>query len=227
MERAEGPAWLISKQMKWIYRTVLFLTWVIYKVFYRHRVYGRARFSKKGAILASNHVSNLDPPLLAISWFEEVHFLAKEELFKNRLFGKFISALNAHPISGGASDIQVLKESCRLLEEGKHLILFPEGQRSVDNRLGEIKPGIGMLVLRAHAAIVPAYIHGTFAIWPKGKKFPKLWGKTACVFGTPIDTDNFLHLEKKEAQKAIADALTKAITDLRSWYEAGAKGSPP
>lgn len=203
------------------------MSWIFFKVVYRHAVYGREHLYRGGAILASNHVSNLDPPIVAISWFDEVHFLAKESLFKIPVLGWLIRALNAHPISGDASDIKVIKQTCRLLEEGKHVVLFPEGTRSLDNTLSEIKPGIGMLVLRAKAAIIPIYIHGTFEIWNKSRKFPKLTGRTACVFGSPIISSNFLHLDKKEAQKEITRQLYQSITNLKAWYEAGAKGTPP
>ena len=95
------------------------------------------------------------------------------------------------------------------------------------DELQEIKPGIGMLVMRSKAAIVPTYIHGAFDIWSPDKKLPKLFGKTACVFGRPILWESFTHLEKREAQEAIAQELEKAMRALRQWYKDGAKGIPP
>ena len=221
------PAWARSIPMSWLYRLVLFIAWSFLKIFYRNKVYGLEHYYKGAAIIASNHSSFLDPPLLSTSWPDEVHFLAREGLFKNPLFGWFIRKLNAHPVSGDASDIGVFKLVCQLLVEGKKIILFPEGKRGDTDALDVLKPGIAMLVSRSKSAIVPAYIHGSFAVWSRFRKLPKLSGRTACVFGTPILWSEFAHLEKREAQKALTDKLTTSIQALRAWYEAGAQGTPP
>ncbi|MES2344327.1 MAG: lysophospholipid acyltransferase family protein [Chlamydiota bacterium] len=222
------PAWARRSQgMHFLYRVVLFLAWLYCKICYRNRVYGNEFPLQGGAIIASNHTSFLDPILLSISWPEEVHFLARESLFKILGFGAFIRALNAHPVSGDAGDVAVFRSVISLMKEGKKVILFPEGTRSHENKLGLIKPGIGLLISRSNAAIIPAYIHGSYNIWSRKRKFPKLWGKTACVFGAPIEYSAFAHLDKREAQAAIAEKLSEAIFSLRAWYEAGAKGALP
>lgn len=221
------PAWARCLPMSWLYRLILFLTWCFFKLFYRHKIYGLENFYEKAAIIAGNHVSFLDPPILAISWPQEVHFLAREGLFKNPLFGGLIRRLNAHPVSGDAGDIVVFKTVCQLLAQERKIILFPEGKRSVKDQLQPLKPGIALLAARSKSAIVPAYIHGTFAIWGRKRKFPKLWGRTACVFGRAIRWEDFEHLDKKEAQKEMTIKLEAAILSLRAWYENGAKGSPP
>jgi 1-acyl-sn-glycerol-3-phosphate acyltransferase len=221
------PAWSRNLSMSWLYRAVLFLTWCFFKLFYRHKVYGGQKDYLDAAIIAGNHSSFYDPPILAISWPQEVHFLAREGLFKNPLFGGLIRKLNAHPVSGEPSDIGVFKLICSLLAEGKKIILFPEGKRGRVDELGELKSGIAMLVSRSNSAVIPAYIHGTFKIWNRFHKFPKPWGKTACVFGSPIQWAQFAHLDKRQAQKALIDKLAESINALRDWYEKGAKGTPP
>jgi len=221
------PAWARNLPMSWLYRAVLFFAWCFFKVFYRHKVYGLENFYKGAALIAGNHSSFYDPPILAISWPEEVHFLAREGLFKNPLFGTLIRKLNSHPVSGDASDIGVFKLICNLLAQGKKIILFPEGKRGDSDQLDELKPGIAMLVSRSKSAVIPAYIHGTFKIWNRFHKFPKLWGKTACIYGSAIQWSQFAHLDKREAQKALTAALTASIQALRHWYEQGAQGTPP
>lgn len=219
--------WMQCTPLKFLYRLVIFLSWLVGKIFYRHKVYGLEHFYPRGALIASNHTSFLDPPILAISWPEEVHFLARETLFKNYFFGKLIRALNTHPVSGDAGDITVFKTVCALLEEGKKVILFPEGTRSVDEELGIIKPGIGMFISRTKTAVIPAYIDGPNKIWNRKRKFPKLRGKTVCVFGSPIIWDDFAHLEKRKAQEAIANRVRESILNLKKWFQDGARGIPP
>lgn len=215
------PAWTKWSGVKFIYRIVLFLAWGLFKLFCRHRVYGLEHFYPRGALIASNHTSFLDPPILAISWPEEVHFLARETLFSQKAFGAFITALNAHPVSGRPHDIKVFKTVCSLLKEGKKVILFPEGTRSLDGQLGEIKPGITLFLERTGAALIPAYIHGSYEAWGRHRKWPKLFTKTVCVFGTP------LLWQEGENPEAFLKKVEHAILALKEWLEKGAKGIPP
>ena len=222
------PAWLQAKPLSFLYRMVLFFTWCFFKVFYRHRVYGIEHYYDKAAIIAGNHVSFYDPPILAISWPQEVHFLAREGLFTHRLFGWFIQNLNAHSVSGDAGNVTVFKTVCKLLDEGKKIILFPEGTRCSKDALNlPLRPGIALLVSRTQSAVVPAYIHGTFQIWNRKRVLPQLWGKTACVFGSPLKWSDFAHMDKKGAQKAFLERLGERMNELRKWYLDGAQGSPP
>jgi len=222
------PAWLQRNPLSLLYRTILFFTWCFFKLLYRHQVYGLEYFYEEAAIIASNHTSFYDPPILAISWPQEVHFLARRGLFKNRLFGGLIRRLNSHPVSGDATDVAVFKTVCKLLGEGKKMILFPEGKRSLKDELDlPLKPGIALLVSRTQSAVVPVYIHGTFSIWSRKRTLPRFWGKTACVFGPPLKWSDFAHMDKKVAQIAFMEQLGIRMNALRKWYLDGAKGSPP
>ncbi len=222
------PAWLQSNPLSFLYRMILFFTWCFFKIFYRHRVYGIEHFYGKAAIIAGNHASFYDPPILAISWPQEVHFLAREGLFKNKFFGWLIRSLNSHPVSGDAGDIAVFKTVCKLLNEGKKIVLFPEGKRCFKDALNlPLKPGVALLVSRTQSAVIPAYIHGSFKIWNRKRSLPKLWGKTACVFGSPLQWSEFAHMDKKVAQRAFLERLGERMNELRQWYLNGAKGSPP
>jgi len=220
------PTWFRSKQMHFFYRFIVFLSWCVFKIFYRHKVYGLEHFVRRPGILAPNHTSYWDPPVVAISWPEEIHFLAKESLFRPFLFGPFIRALNSHPVHGDVADVSIFKTILQLLKENKYVVVFPEGKRT-NGELQGIKPGIGMLLMRSQTSIIPTYIHGTHEVWGRHQKFPKPFGKTACVFGTPILYESFAHLEKKEAQNAVAETLSESILALKNWYITGAKGIPP
>ncbi len=203
-----------------LYKIILFLTYWFFKILHRHKIYGAESFYSGAAILVANHVSFYDPPLLSISTPYEVHFLARKTLFDVPIFSTLIRRLNAHPISGKPQDIGVFKTVVRLMKQGKKIIMFPEGTRSLDGSLQPFKPGISVFISRTGAAVIPAYLYGTFHIWPSGKKVPSLFGKTACVFGKPI------HFSKDVTQEEVSATIENAILFLKQWYEGGAKGSP-
>lgn len=214
------------KKKAFLYSLVIFLVKTFLKVFYRHKVYGLEHYPKGSGLVAPNHVSFFDPPCVAVSCPDEIHFLARETLFKSFL-GRLITALNAHPVKKNATNLQVMKDACQLLKEGYKVLMFPEGTRSKDNQLHRIKPGIGLLLSKSESLIIPTYIHGTFGVWNRERKFPKLWGKTAVVFGSPIRWDDFKDIDRKEAQILVAEQLTKALRALSKWYNAGHQGLPP
>ena len=221
------PLWMQRKSVTFLYRFVIFFAWLIGKAFYRLKVYGLEHYYPRGAIIAANHTSNFDPPIVSACWPEEVHFLARRTLFRNRLFGTLIRHLNTHPVSGEAGDIGVMKTIVSLLEQGKKVILFPEGTRSKNGELQPFKPGISMLIARSKSAIIPVYIDGAYRALPRGRKFPRLFVKVSCIFGSPITWESFSHLDKKEAQKQIAEKLHSDILGLKKWYKEGAHGIPP
>lgn len=226
-KKRKRPAWTYLKGVMPFYRLIIFLTWILAKIFYRHKVYGLEHYYPRGAIIAANHASFLDPPLLSVSWPEEVHFLARDTLFKNRLFGALIRALNTHPVRGDGGDAATFRIICQLIQEGKKVILFPEGTRTPDGTLQPLKSGVALLISRSQGAIIPAYLAGTYHLWDRNKKFPKLRGKTACIFGTPLRWESFSHLDKKIAQEVITQKIESAILSLKKWYEEGAQGIPP
>lgn len=214
------------KKPSLLYRIVIFLIRGFFKLFYRHKVYGLKHFVKGSALIAANHVSFYDPPCVAISCPQEIHFLARKSLFKS-FFGKLIAALNAHPVQLEAINLSVIKEICALLKKGHKVLIFPEGTRSTDNTLREIKPGIGLLLSKSQGAIQPTYIHGTYEIWSRKRKLPKLFGKTIVAFGSPIHWSDYAEIDRKEAQPMVAQRLTQSLEELRVWVENGAQGMPP
>ena len=138
------------------------------------RVTGAEHVPPTGAaLIVSNHQSILDPPVVGGSSPRQVFFLAKAELFRIPLFGRLIHALHARPVRREGSDARALRTAGRLLEEGKALLVFPEGTRSLDGRLAEAKPGVGMLAVMSGAPVVPAYVSGTLEALPKGAVRPR------------------------------------------------------
>lgn len=213
--------------MKIIYRSARSLAKLVFLTAYGLKVYGLEHFFKGGAIIAPNHTSYYDPPLVGVSWPEEIFFLARKSLFQKPLLGTLIRQLNSYPVTGTAQDLASIKQICQLLLENKKVVIFPEGIRSYTGELSPIKSGIGMLAIRCRCPIIPVYINGCYAVWNRTHRFPRLWGNVACVFGSPISSDRFHELDKKTAQEAIANEVRRSIEALQTWYQNGAKGVPP
>lgn len=213
--------------MKFFYRSIYICTKKFFSLLFRHQVYGKHHLPAGPCILAPNHASFLDPPLVAISCDEEVNFLARGSLFNNAIFKKLISHLNSYPVGGISQDITSLKLILQLLKDSKKVVIFPEGKRTPTGHLLPIKPGIGMLISKSQCPIIPVYIHGTYEAWPKKKWIPRLEGQTACVFGKPIYWEAYKDLPKKKAQEEISNAIQKSLKMLNFWYLNGAQGEPP
>jgi len=197
----------------------------LFKLFYRHKTYGQEHLASGAAIIAPNHASFWDPPIIAISAGDDVSFLARASLF-NSVLGPCLRRLKTFPVQG-AESLESFKLICGLLKSGQKVVIFPEGHRTPDGKLGPFKPGIAMLAFRNHCPIIPTYIDGTYSIWERNRRFPRLFGRTACVFGSPIPCEPFLTMPKKEGQEAMVREVHKAIVALEEWYRDGAVGSPP
>lgn len=198
------------------YRVCRGIAYGLIKLLYRHRVTGMEKVPAGAAILASNHVSFLDPPIIGTSCPFPVHFFARASLFNGAVLRFFISRLNTHPLQYGDHELAAMKMACQLLEGGKKIILFPEGERSFNGKLTEIKPGAARIALRTNAPIVPVYLEGVFKVWPRTRSLPRLFGKTRCHFGAPIYPSNYAHLPKKEATEKLNQDLTEALCALRT-----------
>jgi 1-acyl-sn-glycerol-3-phosphate acyltransferase len=132
-------------------------------------------------IVASNHISFWDPPLVGTAAVRELHFLAKGELFETPVLGPLIRAYNALPIRRGVADLRGLTKAMDVLRAGRALIVFPEGTRARDGELHDARPGVGMLAVATDARVVPVYISGS--------NQPRKWlfrlGRLRVWFGPP------------------------------------------
>lgn len=126
------------------------------------RVAGRERIPKSGGlIVASNHISFWDPPLVGAACPRELHFLAKEELFRQPVLGALIRSVNAIPIRRGVADLSGMSRAIEVLRRGEGLLMFPEGSRMRDGRLHPARPGVGLLAVHAEVAVVPCHVSGS------------------------------------------------------------------
>jgi 1-acyl-sn-glycerol-3-phosphate acyltransferase len=130
-----------------------------------------------GLIVASNHVSFWDPPLVGAAIPRESHFLAKEELFSTPLLGPLIRSVNAIPIRRGMADLSGMSRAIAAMKGGGALLMFPEGSRMRDGELHPARPGVGMMAVHADVPIVPCFISGSHrpGHWMVGRGRVRIW----------------------------------------------------
>ncbi|AZB43356.1 1-acyl-sn-glycerol-3-phosphate acyltransferase [Bacillus sp. FJAT-42376] len=172
------------------------LVLVIFKPIYRMEVHGAENFPKEGSVLlCSNHIDNLDPPIVGACTPRMVHFMAKEELFKIPVLGKILIKVGAFPVKRGLSDREALRKGLKILKDGEVLGLFPEGTRSKDGKLGKGLAGAGFFALRSNALVVPCAVVGPY----------KPFRKVRIYFGEPLNVSEY------RENKVSADEMTGVI----------------
>ncbi|MDP6419610.1 MAG: (d)CMP kinase, partial [Candidatus Krumholzibacteria bacterium] len=148
--------------MRWIYRVVWHTVNFLARGLFGARYHYRERAPRKGGlILACNHIAWLDPPISGPSVKRELTYVAKRELFRNRLFGAFIAYFNTVPISRGTFDRVCFDQLREALEEGGTVFFFPEGTRKPLGRLGKAKFGMGLVAHESSCPVQPVFIRGT------------------------------------------------------------------
>lgn len=163
-------------------------------------------------IVAVNHQSYLDPPLVAVVIRREMHFFAKKELFGIFILGNVIANLNAIPVRRGVYDPVSLSRAQAALDEGGGLILFPEGTRGDGRTFLRPKPGVGLIARQTGAAIVPAYAHRTHRPWNclLTRRPMRIY------FGPPITAEEVAaYGDDKEGYRALADDVMARIGRLK------------
>ena len=198
-----------------IYRLVWLFCNLVFRVVLRGRITGTHHVPRTGAvILASNHVSNLDPPLISTSTPRRCWYLAKEELFRPPPFAWFIRQLGDIAVKRGAGDRAALKQCLEVLEAERALVIFPEGTRSATGELGSGEMGVAMMAYRTGAPVVPLYVTGTNALMPKTGR-PRLARVTMNV-GPPLHfkTAEGVRPGRAEYERA-SEEIMAAIAALR------------
>ena len=144
-----------------VYQLGWTLTRVLSWLLFNPRVVGRENIpSSGGFIMASNHISYYDPPLVGSWQKRQMYFFAKRELFRHRLIGAILRACNSISVNRGTIDRQSVRTAVDVVRQGYGLVVFPEGTRSRTKHFLPPKPGLGMLARAAECPIVPAYLYG-------------------------------------------------------------------
>ena len=194
---------------------------LMYRFYFRWRVFNAERVPLTGpVILASNHASFLDPPLVGSGLPRSINYLARESLFRFPGIGALLRSWQAVPVDrdgGGASGLRAILE--RLLAGGG-IILFPEGTRTRDGRLQPARSGIGLVVIKSDAPVIPVRTFGTYAAYGRHLKLPRP-RPVAVKYGRPMpfealraEAKNCTKFRLKEIYQQIADEIITEIAKL-------------
>ena len=170
-----------------------------------------------GVLLASNHASFLDPPVVGAGYRgRPIHFMARDTLWNSKFGTWWMDKVGCIPVSRGTGDMRALKTTIKMLKDGKAVSMFPEGTRTEDGELQVAKGGIGFIIEKSGCVVVPAYIDGTYRAHPKGTKFVKPC-KVTITYGKPITQEDFQALGSgRKAYDAHAALIMKRIADLKA-----------
>lgn len=185
------------------------------RLFFRLRVVHRERMINHGpVILASNHQSYLDPPLVGSVCDRAIFFLAKKNLLEGAVFGWLLPKLNVIPVDQEGRDRSALKALIRILKAGEGTLVFPEGGRTVDGNLQPALPGVGLVIAKTLAPVVPVRIFGAYEAWPVGQDWFRFRPITIVV-GQPIHfTAADLEPGGKELYRRLSQRVMDAIAAL-------------
>jgi 1-acyl-sn-glycerol-3-phosphate acyltransferase len=195
----------------------------IYASYFRWRVFNPENVPLQGGvILASNHASFIDPPLVGAGLRRGINYLARESLFRFPGMGALLHSWSAVPVDRDGGGARGLKAILDRLLKGGAIILFPEGTRTKDGNLQPARSGIGLTVIKSTAPVVPVRVFGTYAAWGRHLTIPRPY-RIAVKYGRPLDFAE-LRAEAKACDKArlkeiyqqVADEIMAAISKLEA-----------
>ncbi|EFI42587.1 1-acyl-sn-glycerol-3-phosphate acyltransferase [Peptoniphilus sp. oral taxon 386] len=183
------------------YRIIRFILFVFFKIFFGFEVIGIENLPEdRPLLICPNHKSNWDPAFIDACLKHKIYWMAKKELWRNKLVGKFIEAMGAFPVDRQTADVKSVKNALRILKNGEIVGIFPEGTRVRKIDYSMAKPGVAMIAHRARTLIVPMYIDGNY----------KLFKKMKLVIKEPIDIRD-LEKQNIEQYESIASDILKTI----------------
>jgi 1-acyl-sn-glycerol-3-phosphate acyltransferase len=201
--------------MHFAYRLGHVLFRALARGFFDFRVIGGDKLPIEGpALIASNHVSFLDPPFVGQVFDEALYFFARKTLFDHPVVGATLRAWQTIPIDQDKPDASSLKATIRLLRSGKKVLIFPEGTRSPDGELQKAEAGVGLFIAKSAAPVLPVRIFGTYEAFPRGAKFPRPVQITLVVGDLYQPDIKGLGIQGRDLYQALADDVMARIGDL-------------
>lgn len=182
---------------------------------YRIRYWGRENIPRQGGVLVvSNHQSHLDPPLVGAGCPRRMNYLARNTLFRFGPFRWLIRSLDAIPIDLEGVGVTGFKETLRRLKRGEMVLMFPEGTRTRDGRVGPFLPGFSTLAVRTRSAILPVALEGAYQAWPRRHKLPRP-AVIHVSYGHPILPSQFGQHSDEQLVREVERRIRKLHADLQ------------
>jgi 1-acyl-sn-glycerol-3-phosphate acyltransferase len=197
--------------------------------FYRLRVVGRENVPRQGPILTiSNHQSFLDPPINGVALADrQCAPIARESLFRFKPFAWLIRSFGALPISGAGGEAAALKVALRELAEGRTVLIYPEGTRSLDGAVQPFERGVLLLQRRSKADVLPMAIEGANDVWPPTRSFPRLRGRIEVRVGQVIPAAQLAECSSDEAIALLERRVESLRLEARAAIRARTRGRWP
>lgn len=195
-----------------MYYLVKVIVYIAFKIAFSVRFEGRRNIPNGEAVIyASNHRTNADPPLVACMGKGKFAFMAKEELFKNKFFAFLIRSLGAFPVARGKGDMGVLDTAIERLENGRSLIIFPEGTRSKDGKVHRGHSGAAVIAAKSQKKIIPVGI-----VFGEKLKFRT---KITVKYGEPIDPNEYIDQPSDPNPRQLVKLKNRYMTDIKQLVE--------
>jgi len=158
----------MQQRMTFWYLLGYSLSKAIAKTFFNYRVIGAENVIEEGpCIIVANHCSYLDPPLVGVACKRAIHYLARKSLLDVPVLGPILPELNVIPVDQKNADRSALMGAIRVVRNGGAVLIFPEGTRSPDGKIQPAQPGVGMIVAKTRAPVVPVKLVGSYEALPK------------------------------------------------------------
>ena len=199
-----------------MYYIIKIAVWIAFHVYFSLGFEGRDNIPRGEAVIyASNHRSNADPPLVGVGARGKYAFMAKEELFQNKLFAWLIRTLGAFPVSRGKGDMAVIEMAIDRLHSGRSLMIFPEGTRSKTGKVGRGHSGAALIAARADKRIVPVGV-----VFGDKLKFRT---RVTVKFGKPIDPKDYVEPADEPNPRQLVKLKNRYMADIKELVEGAPK----
>ncbi|NLT09775.1 MAG: 1-acyl-sn-glycerol-3-phosphate acyltransferase [Ruminococcus sp.] len=195
-----------------MYAVIKFLVRIYFRILYSLHYEGKKNVPKDTTVIyAPNHRSYADPPLVACGAKGKISFMAKEELFKNKLFAWLISSLGAFPVARGKGDTGAIDKSIEMLNSKRNFMIFPEGTCSKDGKVGRGHTGAALIAARSGKPIIPVGVC-------YGEKL-KFRTKLIVKYGEPIYPQDYVDSQEEPNPRQLVKLKNRYMADIKALVE--------
>jgi 1-acyl-sn-glycerol-3-phosphate acyltransferase len=208
-------------------RLLRFTATLLLRLFVRLSVEGAPDFARCGPVLlAPNHCSFIDPPILQLAVRHHLTFLMTATVYRFRLLRWFFRLWGAIPVPDSGAAATALRQAENAIARGRPVVIFPEGRISDDGCLNEGRGGVAMLMMRAQVPVIPVAIIGTFHVLPRGRRWPRK-GRVTVRFGAPIEPPRGGGIEPRVFAREVMARIAQLGVPVRSGAgDPAGSGSP-